>query len=350
MYIQFFFVILTLFFFTRKRAKVLFGEYRPFKLKSWYALLVLMIFLFSCNSIFFSIFMKIKYNFPFFVKKPQVTILKKANLSETPEKYLKVEALNVSLWIPKEFIITRLSKIQGKEREWNVSFRNPGKNIRGIITLTNQLPYEDDQYFRKLLGHISIFDFEKYMLTNNWNPSVIWIRSDQQKGKIGSLIDFREIRMNGSRGFWERRQADEFFCGGFTLYTKEGDQFIGGYYVSVKKYLDESMILPTLTSIEFLRPDDFSKPQDHYEKGLAFYKRGDVLQAQVEFANAYMLSPQNPDFIFMFAKSLLLKEIENEDYVKDLLNDLLKIEPKNKEARKLLGEIEPKLSKETKKR
>ena len=306
-YIQLFFVVLTLFFFTRKRVKVLFGELGIFKFISWHGLLVGIIILFSFSSIFFSIFMKIKFNLPFFAKNPRVTILKKSNLHEIPKEYLKVETLNVSLLIPKEFILTRLLKTQGKDREWNVSFQNRGKNTRGIITLTNQLPYEDDKHFGNLLEHISKFDLEKYMLTNNWNPSVVLIRSNRQKGKIGGLIDFREIRMNGSRGFWERRQADEFFCGGFTLYEKEGDQFIGGYYLCVKNYFDESIILPTLSSIEFLRPEDFNKPQDHYEKGLTLYKRGDILQAQVEFANAYMLSPGNPEFIFMFAKSLLVK-------------------------------------------
>jgi hypothetical protein len=146
--------------------------------------------------------------------------------------------------------------------------------------------------------------------------------------------------MNGTKGFWERRHTGEFFRGEFTLYKKEGDQFIGGYYLCVKNYFDEGIILPVLSSIEFLKPQDFNRPLDHYEKGLVLHKRGDSLQAQVEFANAYMLSPENPDFIFMFAKSLMSKEIENGDYVKGLLTDLLKIKPDHKEARKLLKEIE----------
>jgi len=345
-YIQFFFVVLTLFFFTRKRVKALFGESYHFKFISWYGLLVVIIILFSFYSIFFSIFMKIKNKLPphVYVAKPQVIILKKSNLSETPEKYLKVEILNISLLMPKEFVIRRLSKNHG----WRVTFQNKGKVLKGIISLTNEFPYGDEgySYFRNPFGHISKFDLDKYMRTNNWNPGVLFIRSQQQK--IGEPIYLKEIHMNGTRGFWERRQQTdkfEFFSGEFTLYKKEEDQFAGGSYVLIKKYFDENIILAVLSSIEFLKPEDPGQSQNHYEKGLTHYKRGDILQSQIEFVNAYTLSPENPDYIFMLAKSLLSKEIENYDYVKDLLNHVLKIKPDHKEAQKLLKEIESKLPK-----
>jgi tetratricopeptide (TPR) repeat protein len=345
-YIQFFFVVLTLFFFTRKRVKVLFGEFPPFKFISWHGLLVVIIILFSFYSIFFSIFMKIKFNLPLslYAAKPRVTILKKSNLSETPEKYLNFEILNASLLIPKEFVIRGLFN-EGENHRWRVVFQNRGKEIRGIINLTNELPYGDDEYFRKLLGHISKFDLEKFMLTNNWNPGVAMIRSHRQKGKMGDLIDFKEIHMNGIRGFWQRRQTSEFFCGEFTLYKTEGDQFIGGSYLLIKKYFNENDIIATLSSIEFLKPEDPGQARSHYENGLRLFKQGDILRAQIEFANAYTLSPENPDTIFMFAKSIFLKETENHNYVKDLLNHVLKIKPNYKEAQKLLKEIESKLPK-----
>jgi tetratricopeptide (TPR) repeat protein len=353
-YIQFLFVVLTLFFFTRKRAKALFGESYHFKSISWHALLVVIIILFSFYSIFFSIFMKIKYKLPFFVDKPQGIALKKPDLSEIQEKYQKVELLNASLLIPKDFGMRRLFKLNPG---WNATFQNKGKKIKGMITLTNGLPYgdpnqlhyEDNAELRNKFGNISKFNLEKYFLTNNWNPAVMVIRSDRQRGKIGSVIDRKEIHINGNRGFLERRrQADDFFCGEFTLYGKEEHQFIGGYYLFVKKYFDDNIILPTLSSVEFLKPEGPDQAKNHYEKGLVLYKRGDILQAQVEFANAYMLSPQNPDFIFMLAKSLFSKEIEDEDYVRDLLNNVLKIRPGHKEAQRLMKELGPKLPKERK--
>jgi len=350
-YVQFFFVVLTLLFFTWKRVKVLFGEYRPFKLKSWYAALVIIIILFSFYSIFFSIFMKIKFNFPFFVDKPRVTILKKSIVPEAPEKYLKVEILNVSLLIPKEFIIRQLFKTEGKDYEWRVVFQNKGKEIRGVINLTNELPYGDEEEFRKRLGHTSKFDLEKYILTNNWNPGAAFIRSHYQKGHIGDLIDFKEIHMDNCKGFWERRQTDILISGGFSLYKRKEDQFIGGGYLLLKKYFDESNILSVLSSIEFLKPEDTRQANTHYERGLVFYQSRDILQAQTEFANAYYLSPENPDYTFMLARSLYLKDQEFLDYthIKDLLNKVLKLKPGHKEAQKLLKEIEPRVPKEAKK-
>jgi tetratricopeptide (TPR) repeat protein len=116
----------------------------------------------------------------------------------------------------------------------------------------------------------------------------------------------------------------------------------------IKGYFDENDVLTVLSSIKFLKPEEPHQAQDHYENGLKSYKKGDVLQTQSEFANAYFLSPENPDYIFMFTKSLLLKETENYDYVKDLLNEVLKLKPDYKEAQKLLKEVESKLPKETK--
>jgi hypothetical protein len=346
-YIQFFFVFLTLFFFTRKRVKVLFDESYRFKFISWHALLVVIIILLSFYSIFFSIFMKIKYKAPLslFAVKPRVTILKKSNLPKTPEKYLKIEILNVSLLIPKEFIVGRLYKTEGKDWGWRVVLRNKGKEIRGIVNLTNELPYGDEEEFRRRLGHISKFDLEKYMRTNNWNPAVAIIRHTEQK--IGEPIDLKEIHMNGYRGFWERRQTDILFSGDFSLYKKEEDQFIGGAYLILKKYFDESDILAILSSIEILKPEGLDQASKHYEKGLRVYRSGDILLAQIEFANAYYLSPENPDYIFMFARSLYLKNQEFLDYtyIKDLLNKALKLKPGHKEARKLLKEIELKVPK-----
>ena len=350
-YIQFFFVVLTLLFFTWKRVKVLFGEFSPFKLISWHGLLVFIIILFSFYSIFFSIFIKIKYNLPLslYVAKPRVIILKKSNLSETPDKFLKVNILNTSLLIPQEFVIRNLHKTPGKDREWRVVFQNKGKEIRGIINLTNELPYGDEEKFRKLVGYRSKFDLEKYMLTNNWNPSVAFIRSRQQKSKIGDLIDFTEIHMDGYRGFWERRQTDILFSGGFSLYEREGEQFICGGYLLLKKYFDENNISTILPSIEFIKPEDPGRSETHYGNGLKHYSRRDILQAQIEFANAHILSHENPDCIVMFAKSLLLTETENYNYVKDLLNQVLKLKPEHKDAKKLLKQIESKLPKKVKK-
>jgi hypothetical protein len=119
--------------------------------------------------------------------------------------------------------------------------------------------------------------------------------------------------------------------------------------MSVKGYLDEKDVLAILSSIEFLKPEHPSQSGNHYENGSKFYKQGDVLQTRVEFANAYVLSPENPDTIFMFAKSLLLRDPKDYDHVKQLLNNVLNLKPGHKEAQKLLKEIGPRLPREPRK-
>ncbi len=349
--IQFLFVILTLLYFSRRLVKDLFGEPRSFRFISWHGLLAVLIILISFSWIFFALYWKVhaawKFGYPFFTNRPQVVTLEKPKSSEALEKYRKIELLNVSLLVPKEFGIRRLNKIGSRNQKWLVSLQNQGANTKAYINFKNDFIYDDlfmDEAFWKILGSGPKFDLEKYVLTNNWNPRLVVMRS--LISPKGEAIEIKEIHWIGLKGFLKGWQKGDAFFREFSLYNTEDTQNIAGIITSIKGYLDEHDVITILSSIEFLKPEDSSKSEDHYQNGLKLYKKGDVLQTQVEFANAYFLSPENPDYIFMFAKSLLLRDPKNYDYVKNLLNGVLKLKPDHKDARKLLKEIEPKLSKE----
>jgi hypothetical protein len=351
--VQFLFVILTLLYFSRKRVKAFFGETRSFRIISWHGLLAILIIFLSFSWIIFSLYWKVhaawKFGYPFFIQRPQVIPLEKPESSEGLAKYRKVELLSVSLLMPKEFSIGRLNRIEGKNQKWVVSLQNQGVNTKGFIVLRNDFPYDEllDETFGKMLGSSSKFDLEKYILTNNWNPGLVVIRSlISPKGKA---FETKEIHRNDLRGFLKEWQTGDAFFREFSMYHGEDTQSIGGTIMSIRGYLDENDILTILSSIEFLKPEDSGQSENHYENGLKFYKQGDVLQTQVEFANAYFLSPENPDTIFMFAKSLLLRDPKDYDHVKTLLNKVLKLKPDRKDAQKLLKEIGPKLPRETRK-
>jgi len=275
--------------------------------------------------------------------------LGKTERSEGLEKYRKIELLNVSLLLPKDFSIGRLHRIERKNQKWEVSLQNQGVNTKGFIVLRNEFPYDKllDETIGKMLGSNSKFDLEKYLLTNNWNPGLAVIRS--LINPKGAPFETKEIHRNDLRGFLKEWQMGEAFFREFSMYSREGPQRISGTIMSVRGYLDENDILTILSSIGFLTPEDSSRSEIHYANGLKLYKQGDVLQAQVEFANAYMLSPESPDTIFMFAKSLLLKDPKNYDHVKHLLDHVLKLKPDHKDAQKLLKEIGPKLPREPRK-
>ena len=351
--VQFFFIILTLLFLSRRPVKALFDETRTFRFISWHGLLAVLIILISFSWIILSLYWKVhaawKFGHPFFMDRPQVMTLGKTERSEGLEKYRKIELLNVSLLLPKDFSIGRLHRIERKNQKWEVSLQNQGVNTKGFIVLRNEFPYDKllDETIGKMLGSSSKFDLEKYLLTNNWNPGLAVVRS--LINPKGAPFETKEIHRNDLRGFLKGWQMGDAFFREFSMYSREGPQRISGTIMSVRGYLDGNDILTILSSIEFLTPEDSSRSEIHYANGLKLYKQGDVLQAQVEFANAYMLSPESPDTIFMFAKSLLLKDPKNYDHVKNLLDHVLKLKPDHKDAQKLLKEIEPKLPREPRK-
>jgi len=262
-------------------------------------------------------------------------------------KYRKVELLNTSLLVPKEFSIRRLVRVERKNAKWVVNLQNQGLNSKGFIIFGNSFPYDEffpDEKIKKLLGHASKFDTEKYILTNDWNPSLVAVRS-LMRPKEGEGFNIKEIHTDGLRGFLKGWQKGEAFLREFSIYDREDTQCIAGTIMFIKGYFDENDIHTILSSVEFLKPEEPHQAQDHYENGLKSYKKGDVLQTQFEFANAYVLSPENPDYIFMFAKSLLMNETKNYKHIKDLLEIVLKLKPDHKDAQRLLKELGPKLPK-----
>ena len=351
--VQFLFAILTLLYFFRRPIKALFGEARSFRFISWHGLLAALIILISFSWILFSLYCKVhaawKFGYPFFINRPKVVTLEKPKGPEVPVQYQKVGLLNTSLLIPKEFSIGRFTRMERKNPKWEVSLQNQGTHTKGFIILRNHFPFDEllDETFGKMLRSSSKFNLEKYILTNNWNPSLIVIRS--LISPKGERLETKEIHRNDLRGFLKGWQTGDAFFWEFSMYHREEPQGIGGTIMSVRGYLDEKDILTILSSIELLKSEDPSGSENHYENGLKLYKQGDVLQTQVEFANAYFLSPENPDTLFMFAKSLLLREPKDYVYVKNLLTSVLKLKPDHKDAQKLLKEIEPKLPKETRK-
>jgi hypothetical protein len=301
----------------------------------------------------FSLYWKVhaawKFGHPLFIERPQVMTLEKPARSEVLEKYRKVELLDVALLLPREFSIGRLNRIEKQNQKWGVSLQNQGVNTKGFIVLRNNFSYDEllDRTVGKMLGSSSRFNLEKYILTNNWNPGLAAIRS--LIGPKGAKFETKEIHRNDLRGFLKEWQTGDAFFREFSMYPGEGDQRIGGTIMSVRGYLDENDILTILSSIEFLKPEDSSQSENHYDRGLKFYRQGDVLQTQVAFANAYFLSPENPDTIFMFAKSLLLRDPRDYDHIKNLLDHVLKLKPNHKDAQRLLKEIGPKLPREPRK-
>jgi len=347
--IQVLFVALTLLYFSRRAVKTLLGDAPKFRLKSWYGLFILVIIIVSSLQLMMPLYFKIwhswKYGDPFFETKPQILVLKRPNIPQILEKYEKVKLLDVDLLIPKGFSLRGIRRDKEKPDEWQVSLQDATPEKRGRISLDNHFLFDDIRFneVRKNARLTTKFDFEKFLLTNNWNPIFSTLRLIVRPQGEGFKI--REIKKNGLRGFLRSWQLNKGLIWEFSLHDSTDTRFIGGSIYFKKGYLDEKDVLTILSSIEFIKQNGSILAPDYYRKGLEHSNRGDNHQALLEFANAYYLSPENPEYIFALAKTLYIKEQRSNKHIQELLATVLALKPDHKDAQQLLREIESKGSK-----
>jgi len=349
--IQILFIFLTLLYFSKEEVSTLFGKAHKLKIISWHGLLLGFIILFALIPIIISLSFKVLVIYfseePFFQKKPEVIYLKEKLQENLFEKYRKVELLNISFSIPKDFAIRELGGGKENSNAWVVFLQDKGTHKKGFITLRNINPFETifetgfGATFKKSTGLRNNFELEKLLSTNDWNPVVGIMRAIANPSN--EPYNRREIHINDLKGFLSTRECkNKHIHSEFSLYKNTAE--VSGTITINKTDFNEEEIMTILTSIEFL---DTSKPNlayNHYKKGLEFYNKEDFIEAQFEFAEAYYLSPDNPEYIYMFAESLAQKGAIKYKEIKKHLDVVLKIAPEHKSAKLLLDEIEPKLT------
>lgn len=341
--------LLTFFYFSTKATKTLFGEMRAFRIKSWLGLLVIIIIFVSFVPILFSVVTRIylirKFNLQFFEHKPEIVLLQKQEKHELSGMYRKIRLLDTSMLIPKEFRIGKLRPADDKSNSWSCWLYSTGPD-RGYLIYGNKFPFDElPHQLMKQAGLKSMFDCERFMLTNNWNPSAFLIRSLIRPDGEGFSV--KEIHTNSYRGFLKQWRRKAFSYAEFSLYSSDNKRFAGGTFIYKKEYLGDGDILNIISSLEFLKTEDTNNAKFYYKKGLSLLQSGDVTQAEYEFANAYYLSPKDPDYIFGFAETLPKTGPNAYKHIKEMLDLILKIRPDYKEAQILLKKIEPKLRSET---
>ncbi len=347
--IQVSFVVLTLLYFSSKTAKTLLGGVHRFRLRSWYGLLVIVTIIGSSLQLmmplYFKIWFSLKYDAPLFKARPQILVLEKPNVLGMSEKYQKGRLLDVDLLVPRGFVLRGIRRDKEKPDEWQVALQDTSPEKRGRISLDNHFLFDEVNFeeVKKKARLTTKFDFEKFVLTNNWNP--IFSTLNMIIRPMGEGFKIREIKKRDLRGFLRSWQRNEGLYWEFSLHDATDTRFIGGSIRFKKGYLDENDVLTILSSIEFLKPNEPGLAVIHYRKGLEFCNRGDIDQALIEFANAYYLFPEDPEYIFALAKTLHIKEQRSNKHIEELLTTLLKIKPDHKGAQQLLGEIESNSSK-----
>jgi len=347
--IQVLFVALTLLYFSGRTIKTLLGETPKFRLRSWHGLLIIVIMILPSLQLMMPLYFKIwfswKYSAPLFEAKPQILVLEKTNVLGISEKYQKVKLLDVDLLIPKGFSLRGIRRDTEKPDKWQVALQDTTPEKIGRISLDNHFLFDEVNFeeVRKKARLTTKFDFEKFALTNNWNP--IFSTLNMIIRPRGEGFKIREIKKHDLRGFLRSWQRNEGLNWEFSLHDATDTRFIGGSIYFKKGYLNEKDVLTILSSIEFLKQNNSVLAADHSRKGVELCNRGEFHQALIELANAHYLSPENPEYIFTLAKTFYIKEQRNNKHIQELLSTVLKIKPDHKDAQQLLREIESKSSK-----
>jgi tetratricopeptide (TPR) repeat protein len=342
-------IVLTLAYFSRQQVRLLFGEEYKFKVKSWAGLLVGCIFLFASTTLLTALYFKVyqswKYDEPFIVPTPQVISLTRPPESKVSQTYRKVELFDMKFLIPKGFAIYYVRQPDESSDSWRVTLFSPEKK-RGLIMLGNSYPFADAIFkdFNEATRITSKFELEKFFLTNNWNPAASTLRLIAQP--IGQNIFIKEFHFNGKRGFLKIWRRDKSFMSDFSLYNNDETRYTSGTISLDKGVFSEDDILNIISSIEFLDTKEPRNAEDYFERGMQYYSNEQFIDAQFEFANAYYKSPENPDYIYMLAKSLTRDGVKKYKKIKEILDIALSIDPKHEGAKELLKEIESELSKD----
>ncbi len=109
------------------------------------------------------------------------------------------------------------------------------------------------------------------------------------------------------------------------------------------EYLNRKDALNIISSFTLLEEKD-AEPGKYYKEGLEFLNSNDFINAQFKFANAYYLSPENPKYGYMLAKTLFKNGRKSFYSVKRILENVLKLESDYEDARELLEIIKLELS------
>ncbi len=346
-------VLITLFYFSSKQIRTLLDNPNAFRIKSWHGLLVISIILIAFTPLIFTTVIKIRFmresHIPFFEEKPKVVTLQRQDESRLAGKYQKIRLLDTSMLVPKEFGIRKLRQVDDKSNSWICGLYNTDDFKKGFIMYGNKIPYDlGEMGIKKKIeeqaGITNMFDYERLILSNNWNPVLLimkmLIRPNAEEFNI------KELHSNSFKGFLKQWHRKDSHYAEFSLYSGDNKRFAGGTFLVKHEYLNDADVINILSTFEFLTPENPRDANSHYEKGLSLLQSGDFIQGQYELAEAYYLSPKNPVYILAFTKTLPKTGPNAYKNIKEMIDLILTIKPDYKDAQLLLKGIEPELQHE----
>lgn len=291
----------------------------------------------------FKVYTSLKYKEPFFVAKPQVIRLQKPEDETLLEKYRRIELFGTSFLIPNDFVIINFSKPSDNFSEWIIFIASPGDSKKRLISLSSKIIYETTPEIYKIMGFKNAYNFEQAILTNNWSPIFITLRNiTRLKGDVFKIEQINSSKLKGFiKSTYDERQNRCIHE--ISFYSKDTLSSRGMMIMFNQKYLDRKDILNIISSFTLLEEKERDSDKC-YKEGLEFLNSNDFINAQFKFANAYYLSPENPEYGYMLARTLFKNGRKSFYSIKRILEDVLKLGPDYKDARELLKTVKLKLS------
>lgn len=338
--------LLVLWIITRRKFKRQFeNDDIRFRLKSKYGIIIILIILISLliPIIVFSIKIHIclKYDEPFFISTPQEIKIMPADNTLFSDKYKRIELFGVSFLVPNNFVIGTFLKPRNNSIECIVILTGPHIE-NGSISLNSKSLFATREVY-KSMGFANAYDFEKAVYTSNYSLFPISFRlflRDLNNYSTIELIDHPLFR-----GFLTSFAIRDTDCLTYEIYfySKNTQSSESMSFRSAKKSWKKENILNIISSVTFT---ENSKAEEN-----RYYKEGvDLLtsnssDAQFKFANAYYLSPENPEYGYMLAKSLFQQNGRISFHSAErIVEEVLTIKPDYKEANELLDAIKIEMS------
>lgn len=321
-------VIFVFAFFRRRKIKEQFAlNLTRLRFKSWYGILVIFYLILPLVIPLTAAALKtslLKPGEPFWLKGLPKLELKEGmdNLAGAKRR----EIFNLSFLAPQDFILRSFDKV-GTCTIWDSS---PDK--KGWVRVEDTTMFDNfDKMYRKIKFK-NTYEFERALYSNNWAMVLVILREYLivPTGDDWQILMFETSQV---KGFIKSKDGKDQQKLGYdcSIYDKN-NQSIGNVALMLNsKYSTKEDALKIISSLKILEKPQ--RPAEYYQKGLKYLNEGDMVSAQMAFAQAYYLSPQNAEYAYMLAKTLPRDDVY---LIKKILEEALKLKPDYSEDQNLL--------------
>ncbi len=352
-------IVFILWFFMRPGIKKQFlsaGE--KFKLRSWYAVLIILWLVVTLTIpavvLGYKIVNSVKRGQPFLVKKPQ--LIKLTGMGKAPslkgkeelipadkaslrDKFHRIRILNLSFSAPRNFTLRMFDKKEGILILSNTTGADKSFIIAGDKPA---LDIGDTRGVYKVMRLENTYQFEEALYSNNWGLILLILR-DISLPYHGNDTQINRFDISSAKGFIKYRydkNRDEWIydC---SIYDKSNKGAGNISFLLKRKDFSRDEVLRMIASIKVLKERN---AKEYYQQGLQLLKEGDSASAQFAFAEAYYLA-DFPAAGYMLSKTILMNGEQKFDLrgAKSILEEVLTLKPDYPEAEELLSLVNKKL-------